>query len=525
MKFGVIYARYSSHSQNEQTIETQIQYCENYAKEHGITIVGKYIDKAITGTKDKRKDFMRLIRDCKKQRPKFDYVICYKFDRYARNLNDDVKYREIFAENDVEVISVMETLPKTASGRMMRNMLAVINSFYSDNLSENIVGGMAKNAEKHLTTGSLPLGFKAMNKEIVIDEENAEVVKYIFESYANDKTITEIADYLNSKGYKTSQGNKFNKNSFHTILTNKRYLGIYTFKGNEEPNILPRIIDNELFYKVQEKLKKNKKAPARSRAGDEVEYILTGILKCGKCKKMMTAYGGTSKTGKIHRYYKCNGAKNRSCDKKPVRKEWIENLVVDECRKILTDENIRLIAKEVVEATAIGNVEVIKDLQKQLSRAEKIKKNLFDTLKLCEDDETRKEILAEMTKENAHIDELKLQIERESIFTYEITETEVMFFLSQLQKGNINDIQYRRLLVNVFVNEIYLYDDKLKIFFNTSNIPAEITVDLVDEIGEIEGVQGCSTMTKTAPPKHCTTALLCGCIFYGITIIGIIQFI
>ena len=214
----------------------------------------------------------------------------------------------------------------------------------------------------------------------------------------------------------------------------------------------------------------------------------------------MTAYGGTSKTGKIHRYYKCNGAKNRSCDKKPVRKEWIENLVVDECRKILTDENIQLIAKEVVEATAIGNVEVIKDLQKQLSRAEKIKKNLFDTLKLCEDDETRKEILAEMTKENAHIDELKLQIERESNFTYEITETEVMFFLSQLQKGNINDIQYRRLLVNVFVNEIYLYDDKLKIFFNTSNIPAEITVDLVDEIGEIEGVQGCSTMTKTAPP-------------------------
>ena len=106
MKFGVIYARYSSHSQNEQTIETQIQECEAYAKKNNITIVNTYVDKALTATKDKRTNFLKLIRDSKKQRPKFGYVIVYKFDRYARNLKDDVKYRDILAEIDVDILSV-----------------------------------------------------------------------------------------------------------------------------------------------------------------------------------------------------------------------------------------------------------------------------------------------------------------------------------------------------------------------------------------------------------------------------------
>lgn len=502
MKFGVIYARYSSHSQNEQTIETQVQECEAYAKKNNITIVNTYVDKALTATKDKRTNFLKLIRDSKKQRPKFEYVIVYKFDRYARNLKDDVKYRDILAENDVEILSVKEELPDTAAGKLMRNMLAAINGFYSDNLSENITDGLRTNAEKHLTTGSLPLGFKSCDKKIVIDEKGAEAVRYIFKKYVADVSITDIAKYLNDKGYRTSRGGKFNKNSFHTILTNKRYLGSYTFKGNEEADVLPRIIDDDLFNKVQEKLARNKRIPAKSKAGDEVEYILTGILRCGKCKKLMTAYGGTSKTGKIHRYYKCNGVKKHECDKKSVRKNWIEDLVVDACRNVLTDENIKIIAKEVVEATTTENRDILKELKSNLKKAEKSKANLFETLKLCEDDDLRREFIAEITKENAIIDALKAQIEKESNFTCEITELEVMFFLSQLQKGNVNDIQYRRLLVNVFVNEIYLYDDKLKIFFNTSNIPAEVTVDLVDEIGETEGVQGCSTMTKMAPPKR-----------------------
>ncbi|MBQ7975506.1 MAG: recombinase family protein [Clostridia bacterium] len=501
MKYGVIYARYSSHSQNEQTIETQLELCQGYAREKGITIVNTYIDKALTGTKDKRTSFLRLIRDSKKQTPRFDCVICYKFDRYARNAGDDFKYRGILAENNVQVLSVMEQLPGGASGTLMRNIIAAYNGFFSDNLSENITIGMAKNAEKHYTTGSLPLGLKSKNKKIVIDEEQAEAVKFIFKSYLEDKTNVEIANTLNRRGYKTKQGGEFNKNSFHTILRNKRYIGIYTFKGKEDPDTIPRILDDDTFYKVQEKLAKNEKIPAKSKAGDKVEYLLTGYLKCGKCKKLMTGYGGTSKTGKMHRYYKCNGVKQKHCDKKNARKDWIEDFVVAQCRNILTDDNIEKIAEEVIKATNAGNIELIHSLNQQLKKEEKIKSNLFDTLKLCEDDDIRREIIGEISQSNKNIDDFRERLEKEKNNTFDLTEEEIIFFLNGLREGDVNDIRYRRLLIHVFVHEIYLYDDKIKIFFNTSNIPTEVEASFVDEIGETKGTQGCSTMTKTAPPK------------------------
>jgi len=252
---------------------------------------------------------------------------------------------------------------------------------------------------------------------------------------------------------------------------------------------------------VQEKLVRNGEIPAKSKAGDKVEYLLTGYLKCGKCKKLMTAYGGTSKTGKMHRYYRCNGVKEKICDKKNVKKDWIEDFVVTQCRNILTDDNIKKIAEEVIQATNAGNIELINSLNKQLKKEEKIKNNLFDTLKLCEDDDIRREIIAEISQSNSKIDDLRERIEKEKNNTFDLTEEEIIFFLNGLRDGDVNDIQYRRLLIHVFVHEIYLYDDKIKIFFNTSSIPTEFDVSLVDELGETEGVQGCSTMTKTAPPK------------------------
>lgn len=501
MKYGVIYARYSSHSQNEQTIETQIDECQKYARKNGIAIVGTYIDKALTATKDTRTNFLKLIRDSKKQTPRFDYVICYKFDRYARNASDDFKYRGILAENNVEILSVMEQLPDGASGKFLRNVIAAYNGFYSDNLSENITLGMAKNAEKHYTTGSLPLGLKSKNKRIVIDEKQAEAVKFIFKSYLEDKTNVEIANTLNSRGYKTKQGGEFNKNSFHTILRNKRYIGTYTFKGDEDPESIPRILDDDTFYMVQEKLVRNGEIPAKSKAGAKVEYLLTGYLKCGKCKKLMTGYGGTSKTGKMHRYYRCNGVKEKMCDKENAKKEWIEDFVVAQCRNILTDDNIKKISEEVIKATNAGNIELINSLNKQLKKEEKIKNNLFDTLKLCEDDDIRREIIAEISQSNKNIEDFRERLEKEKNNTFDLTEEEIIFFLNGLRDGDVNDIQYRRLLIHVFVHEIYLYDDKIKFFFNTSNIPTEVEASFVDEIGETTGTQGCSTMTKTAPPK------------------------
>ena len=119
------------------------------------------------------------------------------------------------------------------------------------------------------------------------------------------------------------------------------------YKGQETPGGMPRILDDDLFYKVQDILNKNKKAPARTHG--EGEYLLTTKLFCGHCKNMMVGYGCTSKTGKQYHYYICKEARKKRCDKTIVGKKKIEDRVIAECLKLLTDKNIKFIAKKVAE--------------------------------------------------------------------------------------------------------------------------------------------------------------------------------
>lgn len=104
---------------------------------------------------------------------------------------------------------------------------------------------------------------------------------------------------------------------------------------------MPRILDDDLFYRVQALMNKNKSAPARTRG--ENEYLLTTKLFCGHCKEMMVGYGGTGKSGKQYHYYMCKKARKKKCDKKIISKDYIEDRVVSECLKMLTEDKIRYI--------------------------------------------------------------------------------------------------------------------------------------------------------------------------------------
>jgi len=137
---------------------------------------------------------------------------------------------------------------------------------------------------------------------------------------------------MNAQKQKTSTGSEFNKNSLRTILSNRRYIGYYTYKDTEVKDGMPRIVSDEVFYKVQEILQKNKKAPAHAKAN--MEYLLTTKLFCGHCRNMMTGISGTGRNGTLHYYYVCNNVKKKSCNKKNVKKDYIEDIV------ILTNKNI-----------------------------------------------------------------------------------------------------------------------------------------------------------------------------------------
>ena len=261
----IIYARYSSDRQTEQSIEGQLKECYEYAQRNGYTVVGEYIDRAISGTTDHRPEFLRMIADGDKKL--FQAVLVYQLDRFARNRYDSATYKARLKKNGIRVLSARENISDDASGVLMEAVLEGMAEYYSVELSQKIRRGMDINAEKCLSTGgNVALGFYVDDKKrFQIDLNTAPVVKQIFEMYASGHSMADIIRYLNANHIKTSYGNAFNKNSINRILRNKRYIGIYTYRGTEIPDGLPRIICDDLFYEVQDMIDKKKKAPARAK--------------------------------------------------------------------------------------------------------------------------------------------------------------------------------------------------------------------------------------------------------------------
>ena len=498
----VIYARYSSHNQTEQSIEGQLQACYEYAKNNGHVVIGEYIDRAQSGTNDNRSDFQRMIADSEKH--VFEAVLVYQLDRFARNRYDSAINKARLKKNGVRVISARENITDDASGILVEGVLESMAEYYSAELSQKIRRGMNINAEKHISNGSNPgLGYYVdADRQFHVDPETAPIVREIFEQYASGKTVTEITKSLNARQIKTSIGKDFNKNSLHRMLRNKRYIGYYIYKGEEYPDAMPRIIDDELFERVQHILDRNKKAPARSRGKEE--YLLTTKLFCGYCREMMTGYGGTGKSGRAYHYYACNNFKKQKCSKKAVNKEKLEDRVIQECRKLLTDKNIEKIVAAVAEACkADYDSSTVKRLKASIQEADNAIENLWKALEHGQSVEMITERIEKRTKER---DKLNAQLAEELNKQVIYTAPQVRSFLYFLKRGSINDITNRRGMINIFVRAIYLFDDTMTLVLNGGDRPITIDNILLDEIetyfeSSMTDMGGCSPLVASAPPN------------------------
>jgi len=475
MKKAVIYARYSpGGQQTAQSIEGQLKVYREYANREGYHIMGEYTDQKLTGkTADKRPDFQRMIADS--ARGRWEYVIVYQLDRFSRNKYDNAIYKEKLKRNGVKVISAMERVnTEDASGILMETMLEGMAAYYSQELSQKIQRGRAINASKHLILGSNPgLGFKVVDKQIIVDDTNAHHVVRVFEMYANGATMLEIINYLNDMGVKTSHGRPFTKNSLWTILRNKRYTGIYSYKGVDTTEALPRIVSQALFDQVQKRLVENIGAGGRGKAVED--FILSGKLFCGHCLVPMTGTSGTGRSGKLYSYYK---EKNKGCKNLTVIKRKIEDKVIEVVRDMLTEDNQRVIAREI---SALCEQEQdnpnLKRLQRLLKENSKQKANLLESLKVGKASVTAANyVFGEIDRLEKEAAELEKQTTIEEDRHYGLDEVDIMYFLSHLKNGNPDDLEYRKLLVNAMVNSIYVYADdngghKLTVIFNVSNQP------------------------------------------------------
>ena len=471
MKNAVIYARFSSHSQNEQSIEGQLAECYAFAQRSDLRIVHEYIDRALTGTTDKRPDFLQMIEDSK--RKGFQYVIVYQLDRFARNRYDSATYKAKLKKNGVRVLSAKENITDDASGILVEGVLESMAEYYSAELSQKIKRGIAISASKcKFFGGKVPLGYKIdEQKNYIIDEETAPIVRRLFEMLASGYNYADIARYMNERGITTSTGSKWNRNSFRSIFANRRYLGKYIFHDEEIDGGIPQLIDEQLFDEVQKVLEKYAAAPSRGKA--KVEYLLSEKLICGKCAHKMTGISSTSKSGKIHHYYKCVGTTKGVCDKRTVRKQFIEDEVITAIvgdgseqnpHGVLTDEFIDMVAAETyLMIQAERNDSEIKRLESVIAKNQKAINNLMQALMLGKIADT---ILAQIEKLESENKELNDAIASEKALQIDYSYADIRKWLLHFRTLDYTKTKNRKDLIDTFIYRVLLYDDKMKIIFH-----------------------------------------------------------
>lgn len=497
---AVIYARYSSDNQREESIEGQIRECTAFAEKNGITILRHYIDRAFSAKTDNRPEFQNMIKDSGKRL--FDMIIVWKLDRFARNRYDSARYKAALKKNGVKVVSATEVISDGAEGIILESVLEGYAEYYSADLSEKVVRGMTENALKSkYNGGTLPIGYQIDSDQCFqLDPLTAPFVHEAFQRYDEGATMTQIRDWLNEQGVKNTRGQKMTYNSIQHLLNNRRYIGEYTYRDIVVPDGIPAIVPQDLFDRVQEKLAKNKKAPARHKAEDD--YLLTTKLFCGYCGAYLCGESGTSHTGNVHHYYKCVSVKKKrtECHKKSVRKEWIEDLVVNETMKMVMDDTaIEAIVSILMDLQDRENVN-LPLYEQQLRETDTAIQNLLNAIQqgiLTKSTKGRLEEL-EATKE-----ELEAKIACEKLAKPKVSAEFMTFWLHRFRKLDVRQKSHCKMLIDTFINAIFLYDDKLVITFNYKDGTDTITFDDLKAALDKENT-GSDLDCSTAPKKEDT---------------------
>lgn len=353
IKTAVAYARYSSDKQQESSIVVQIQEIKKYCAEHKIELIHEYIDEAQTGTNANRKSFQQMIADSTKG--EFDMVIVHRMDRMARNVEDALHYKKYLAMQGVRLVSVIESFDESPEGDFFKLISMGMAELYSKKLARECVEGQLQNAKEGNAMGGYPpLGYEVKGKRYIINEDEAKIVRLIFNMVVGGYSYREIKDKLNWMGL-SYRGRPFTHN-LHEMLRNRKYIGEYVYnrsvrrdirgmrnhhasKAESEiiriPDGMPRIIDDETFNKVQ--LIMDARIKKSGRGSKKGKYILSGLLVCGVCGFSIcggTSYGGRNK----HRMavYRC-GYKN-DCPTKSITCLYLDNYILRLMRSSILNE-------------------------------------------------------------------------------------------------------------------------------------------------------------------------------------------
>jgi DNA invertase Pin-like site-specific DNA recombinase len=497
---AVIYARYSSHSQRDASIEQQVAACRRFAERQDIEIVDVYEDRATTGTNDRRPGFQKLVKDA--ERRSWEYVIVYTLDRFARDRYASAVYKRRLKDCGVKVLSAMEQISDDPTGILMESLLEGLAEYYSSELSRKIRRGMDDNAAKCLCNGQIPFGYRrGEDGRFAIDEQEAPIVQEIYRRIRDGAKMSELIHDINARGILNKRGKKWTHSTFNTLLQNERYTGIYIYKDVRIPGGMPRIIDTELFDAVQ-MIMHTKKNPRKNTAlSDDTRaalpqrrrqengiYYLTGKLFCGHCHEPMIGISGRSKSGPLYYYYTCKGKRTaHKCQKKNVNRDYIEKFIATALKEtMLNDRAIRILADTAVEYQKKKAVNA--ELDALVQRAAEVKKSIGNIVAAIETGIFSAATQSRLAELEAEQRTLLMQISYLQEETEEqLTREEIIATLELFKDGDICDESFREALIDTFLVAAYVYDDEVKIVFNLggkseyTSLPFDIDSLTLDE--------------------------------------------
>lgn len=392
---GVIYARYSSDGQREESIDAQVRACRDYADKRGIVIRKVYADEAISGKGSKTKkraQYQKMMRDAENHQ--FDVVLIHKYDRVARNVQEHVNIATRLSAARVEIIAVDQDFGQSKEAKLMKVLSWALSEFYVDNLADETRKGHKENALKAIHNGGVPVfGLDVIDKQYVINPLEAHYVNLMGDYCLNGTPYSGLIAEMQSKGIKGKRGKPIGYPEIYEILRNEKIAGVYTYtvvqnkdrdaRRSKENAIriesaIPAIMPHEKWERIQEIMDKRKNNGRKT----EKFYLLSGLIYCGECGAPMHCITTRRKKGGKeyqYQYYYCS----QKCGAKNIPAEKADSFVIEYMKKLASPENRKLMQdltskykRQLQDAMAVD----VDYTKKEIADRQKQIENLMDNL-------------------------------------------------------------------------------------------------------------------------------------------------
>ena len=471
---AVIYARYSSSNQREESIEGQIRICTEYAKKKGYKITNQYIDRAMTGKNDNRPAFRQMLNDSDKGM--FDVLLVYKTDRFARNRYDSAIHKTRLKKNKVQIEYAAEQIPNDSTAVLIEGFLENLAEYYSVNLSENTKRGKYENALKKKSNGGVtPIGYKRIDGSLVIDEEKAPIIRFIFQNYIDGISYANII-----KKARERYGIKLSMSGLKLILQNEVYTGKYIYNTYDGETFVyednhEAIVSRETYEKAKEKRLANKRSPNAGKG--KRKYALSGLINCGECGgHIIVSHSYKKGEPAFFRLYCLNRKEHKNCNNPTRKMEIVENAVIEAIKnKILDRKTIKTLAEKACLLQEDNSLDKLKELQTELKNVQKSKNNIIAAIEQGIITPTTKDRLQELEHLESDL-QVKIATEKKAE-NKNLTVPEIEKFLKKYCSGNMQDETFRFELTHTFVKEILLFKNRFEITLKLSDMEIKETVE------------------------------------------------